>query len=225
MTSEEPAGGERTTVGRLVFSGNLDFERVVFFSDAVFAIAITLLVVDLPVKVASGTAVESGHELRTAVPDIESFLISFAVIGLFWIGHHSIFRYVTAFNRQLILLNLLFLGTIAFLPYPTQVLGTTSDQAPAVIFYAACCSAAGIAEGAVWLYATRPGSGLAGLATPRVRRSTLLQIGRIPLIFLLSIPVALVSPTWATLTWILILVLSLMLRRIAPADELHEVAD
>ena len=106
------------------------------------------------------------------------------MIGLFWLGHHGIFRYITAFDRPLIGLNLLFLGTIAFLPYPTDVLSRPSSDSGAVIFYAICAAAAGLAEGAVWLYATRPGSGLADPSVARVRLHTTLRIapdtGRVP---------------------------------------------
>lgn len=239
MTSEDPAadapdggpaaapgGGEPVSgrhepgAGWLARSGNLEYDRVLFFSDAIFAIAITLLALDLRVPAASS---QSGHVLRAAVPGITSFAISFAVIGLFWLAHHSIFRYIIAFDRPLILLNLLFLGTIAFLPYPTNVLGLTStSQAPAVIFYAACCSATGLVEVGVWLYATRPGSGLAAPAVAQVRLPYLLQAARVPAVFLLSIPVALFSPTVASLMWILILVVSLVLNRLVPPDRTKE---
>src|SRR5881394_3332137 len=77
----------RRALNPLSVAGNLEYDRVLFFSDAVFAIAITLL-----------------------------------VIGLFWMGHDRLFRYITALDRQIIFLNLLFLGTIAFLPYPTALL-------------------------------------------------------------------------------------------------------
>src|SRR5262245_29583651 len=100
----------RKVVYPLARSGSLEYERVLFFTDAVFAIAITLLVVDLRVP-AEGVFVDSGHVLREDLSSIIGFAISFAVIGVFWVGHHSIFRYITAFDRRLILLNLLFLGT------------------------------------------------------------------------------------------------------------------
>lgn len=77
------------------------------------------------------------QELHDAISSIIGFAISFAVIGIFWVGHHSLFRYIKAFDRRLILLNLLFLGVIAFLPYPTQLLSVTSTtQTAAVVFYA-----------------------------------------------------------------------------------------
>ena len=97
------------------------------------------------------------------------------------------------------------------------MLGLTSTrQAAAVIFYAACCSAAGLVESAVWLYATRPGSGLAAPSAARIRLPFLLQAARAPVIFLLSIPVALYSPGLATLMWILIFVIGVVMDRVFP---------
>ena len=202
--ADAPNGGgpgadhSRRGAASLARVGHLEYDRVLFFSDAIFAIAITLLALDLRVPI--GRSFQAGHELRLAVPGIESFTISFVVIGL-------------------LLLNLLFLGTIAFLPFPTEVLGLTSTrQAPAVIFYAACCSAAGLVEAAIWLYATRPGSGLAAPSAARMRLPFLLQAARAPVIFLLSIPVALYSPTLATYMWILIFVTGVVIDRLTPPD-------
>ena len=97
--------------------GQLEHDRVVFFSDAVFAIAITQLIVDL--QVPEVAHVESGRQLRDALPQIGGFALSFAVIRLFWMGHHRLFRHIKGLNWSLVLLNVLFLGCIAFLPYPT----------------------------------------------------------------------------------------------------------
>ena len=129
----------------------IEYDRVLFFSDAVFAIAITLLVVDLQVPDVPDR--QSGQQLRDSLPQIGGFALSFAVIGLFWIAHHSLFRYIKGLNRPLVLLNLLFLGCVAFLPYPTSLLSAAGDQAPATVFYAASIAAAGLAEAAVWLHA------------------------------------------------------------------------
>ena len=141
------APSERRRV--LARAGRLEYDRVVFFSDAVFAIAITLLIVDL--QVPEVAHVESGRQLRDALPRIGGFALSFAVIGLFWMGHHRLFRHIKGLNWSLVLLNLLFLGCIAFLPHPTALLSAAGDQVPATIFYAA----AGLAEAAVWLYEIR----------------------------------------------------------------------
>src|SRR5262249_24723874 len=180
------------------------YDRVLFFSDAVFAIAITLLAVDLRVhkhgQLDKDGLVGSG--------------ISFAVIGLFWLGHHGIFRYIVALDRILISINLLFLGIIALLPYPTALLGVAVGQhTAAVVFYAICAGAAGLGELAIWLYATRPGSGLATSEASSVRLRLGLRIGRVPAVFLASIPVALVAPRDAPYLWILIVVIGLVINR------------
>ena len=104
------------------------------------------LVVDLRVPT-EAVIVNAGHVLREDISPIIGFAISFGVIGIFWVGHHSIFRYIHAFDRRLILLNLLFLGIIAFLPFPTQLLSVTAtDQTAAVVFCACCGGVAGPAE-------------------------------------------------------------------------------
>ncbi|HXZ74928.1 MAG TPA: TMEM175 family protein, partial [Streptosporangiaceae bacterium] len=131
----------RAALDPLAVAGNLEYDRVLFFSDAVFAIAITLLVVDIRVP---DVVVNAGQEIKDSNGRILSFAISFLVIGLFWMAHHRLFRYITALDRSLMFLNLLFLGTIAFLPYPTALLFAGSTRHPAApAFYASCVAGAG----------------------------------------------------------------------------------
>lgn len=199
----EPLPGRRPLPGRppaldpVVRVGHLEYDRILFFSDAIFAIAITLLVAGLVVGVNPHGIADTGRELGDAFSGIEAFVISFAVIGLFWMSHHSMFRYITAVDRRLILLNLLFLGVIAFLPYPTELISSTL-QIPSVIFYAACCSAAGLAEASCWLYATRSPARLAVPPAAPGRRRSALQITRDAAVYLVSIPVTIFSGRPAT---------------------------
>jgi uncharacterized membrane protein len=209
------APSERRRV--LARAGQLEYDRVLFFSDAIFAIAITLLIVDL--QVPDVAHVESGEQLRETLPQIGGFALSFAVIGLFWIAHHGLFRYIKGLNRSLVLLNLLFLGCIAFLPYPTALLSAAGDQPPATIFYAAAIAAAGLAEAAVWLYAIHIRKLALPGVSPAVRRGVLLRIIPTPVVFLLSIPVAITRPALAKYLWLLVFVSGLVLRRLEPADE------
>ena len=144
------------------------------------------------------------------------------MIGLFWMGHHSVFRYITVLDRPVIAINLVFLGTIAFLPYPTSLLGGNGPDRVPTIFYAVCISCAGLAELAVWLYASQVKDLLVPGTSPAVRRYIALRVARIPVVFLLSIPIAVVSAQLATYFWILVAVLGTALDRFArPADE-HE---
>lgn len=207
----------------LVRSGRLEYDRVLFFSDAIFAIAITLLVIDIRVPGSKDAA----QQLIAARPHMIGFGISFVVIGLFWMGHHSVFRYITALDRSLIAINLLFLGVIAFLPYPTSLLSSYNGSGQvSTIFYAVCIACAGLLELAVWLYASYVRDLVVPGTSPAVRRYVALRIARIPLVFLLSIPLALVSAGLAEYFWILVAVLGLGLDRFGrPAEEQEDPGD
>jgi uncharacterized membrane protein len=200
-------------------AGFIEYDRVVFFSDAVFAIAITLLAINLymPRRSLVGTA----HGLYLAIPSIAGFAISFVVIAFFWIAHHGIFRFVVALDRPLIAINLAFLGMIAFLPYPTELL-SRSHATAAVIFYAVCCALAGLAEAGFWLYATRSSSGLVSPAAEPLRNQYLLRILRVPTVFLLSIPVAIFYPKQAPFIWLLVWVSGLLINRFWPQRDTPE---
>ena len=220
---DPPAGADgaaqrgRRALNPLSIAGNLEYDRVLFFSDAVFAIAITLLVVDIRVPDITGL-VNASKALHDARYKILGFVISFLVIGLFWMGHHRLFRYITALDRPLIFLNLLFLGTIAFLPYPTALLFVSStSQVAATVFYAACVAGAGLAELAVWVYAIRVKGLVPASIPPAFRRYELAQLLPTPVVFGLSIPVAFVAPGVAPFTWILLVPIGRVLPRIMRA--------
>ena len=109
-----------------------------------FAIAVTLLIINIhvPVSVGTGTALARfgrgiGRELGTLV----SWALSFYVVGRVWIGHHTLFRDLRRIDQRLMGLNLLFLALVAFLPYATAVLGDWGDTSPGTAFYAASIAA------------------------------------------------------------------------------------
>ncbi len=205
---------------RLVSSGNLEYDRILFFSDAIFAIAITLLVVDIRVPSPASGTIHAARQLQLAWPQMLGFAISFVVIGRFWVGHHTMFRHIRAFDRTMIWLNLLFLGTIAFLPYPTSLLSVTTADTASVAFYAAWVGGAGLAEAAIWIHACRVPGLVSAEITPQLRWHYALRMLVASAVFLLSIPVAFVAPSATPFTWILIGVLGYILRRRMPlADD------
>ena len=215
LGADNAAQRGRRALNPLAVAGNLEYDRVLFFSDAVFAIAITLLVVDIRVP---DIVTDTAQELSADKGRIVSFAISFLVIGLFWMGHHRLFRYIAALDRRLIFINLLFLGTIAFLPYPTALLfagGTRQTTGP--VFYAACVAVAGLMELAVWLYATHAKGLVPASVSPALRRYELGQLLPTPVVFLLSIPVAFIAPGVAPFTWILLVPIARILPRIMRA--------
>jgi uncharacterized membrane protein len=97
-------------------------ERLVFFSDAVVAIAITLLAIDLPLPAGRDQAAFLAS-LAANAPEYTSFVISFAVIALHWVHHNAMFRYVSRLDGRVVVLNLVWLLLIVITPFMTRLLG------------------------------------------------------------------------------------------------------
>jgi uncharacterized membrane protein len=180
-------------------------ERLVFFSDAVFAIAITLLVLEIhvPDLSDSASAMEQFQSVVALWPHILSFIISFLVIAAFWAGHHRMFTYINRYNNGLIWLNFSLLLCIAFMPVPTALLGDTGTELVPVIFYALTLTLTSFASGAVWRHAVRNRLIVDNL-DPRIQALFSMRSLLTVVVCVLSIPVAFLSPTLASIVWILI---------------------
>ncbi|GAB2807927.1 TMEM175 family protein [Actinoallomurus bryophytorum] len=119
-------------------------ERLVFFSDAVVAIALTLLILPLA-DVVPEAAAEHTESLKVITENqwkIYSFLLSFFVIGRLWMSHHRLFEQIKSYNRWLLNVNLWWLLTIVVLPFPTEMIGGFDDDRFTAIFYIATILAA-----------------------------------------------------------------------------------
>jgi uncharacterized membrane protein len=189
-------------------------ERLIFFSDAVIAIAITLLVLDL--RLPEGSGAPLGRQLLDLSSSFLSFFVSFAVIGLFWEAHHRLFGYIERFDRGLLWLNLLFLLFIAFLPFPTSVLGKRWSGT-AVVFYATTLAATGIARALMWSYAVSRRL-VAQDVPPAVIRAETMRSWAVPAVFLVSVALAAFHPALAPFAWALLAPVSIAGRRIARAS-------
>ncbi|GAA0728268.1 TMEM175 family protein [Sphingomonas japonica] len=111
-------------------------ERTTFFSDAVFAIAMTLLIVEVKLPhIPHATGEELGQALLNLIPNYIGFLVSFSVLGRFWIVHHEVMGVLKGTNRRLIAVNLLLLLAVAFMPFPTAVISEHVQLRVAVGFY------------------------------------------------------------------------------------------
>jgi uncharacterized membrane protein len=131
-------------------------ERMAFFSDAVFAIAITLLVIEVRLpEVASDSNAALLSAFGELFPKFLGFLISFLVIGRFWIGHHRVMGHLHTCDDRLIWRNLLFLLTIAFMPFPTAVISEYGASPVGVGFYAGWLMLSGILYRRMLAYALR----------------------------------------------------------------------
>jgi uncharacterized membrane protein len=182
-------------------SPSLEFDRVVFFSDAVFAIAMTLLVVGIGIPAASEANFENA--LDDKIPEITSFFISFVVIGYYWLAHHRFFSHVVAVEQGIIMLNLVYLAAIAFTPFPTALVGKYENFSITVILYALTLGAASLLEAA--MFARAHSQHLFRRELPDAVYRFGLIASLLPVVaFAASIPIAFASPTLALLSWLIV---------------------
>jgi len=179
------------------------FERTVAFSDGVFAIAITLLVLSLDVpKLGHGEKLD--HALSNLADNFTSYFIGFAVIGLFWVGHHYFFDSLRGFDGRLLWLNLLYLSFIGLMPFTTALLGDYGNDPSALTAYAINVALAGLADTLMVAVALR-----AHLLEPQMQARGRELIARNllpPTVFLVSIPLAYIDTTLAKYSWLLLAV-------------------
>jgi len=153
----------------------LSFERVVFFSDAVFAIVITLLVLEIKVPHVEGHT-ERGvlGGLLSLLPKFIGFVMSFFIVGVMWIEHHRIFRFIERYDTGLLLRNLVFLLSISFVPFPTALFSEYFWSRTAFVLYAATFGVVALTKLWVWNYAARRPALLSPSSDPatlrRIRR-------------------------------------------------------
>ncbi len=191
-----PLGQPRTPLERE--EAEVEFSRVVAFSDGVFAIAITLLVLSLQVP---PDVHELGSVLRDQLTELLAYAISFAVVGKLWLSHHRFYGSVGRFDGTLMGLNLLYLAWVVLVPFSSDLLGNYSDEPISVIIYA--CNMAGASATFVIqiVYAYKR-----GLMRPEALGLERRYAGPANFIvvaaFLASIPVALVSTGAAVAMWL-----------------------
>jgi uncharacterized membrane protein len=190
----------------------LGFERFIFFSDAVFAIAITLLVLDL--KPPHGRAGQ--FDLTTQIPNLIGFGLSFYVVGRYWLAHHALFETVRAYDRRLLVVNLIFLAGIAFLPFPTSVVAQEKAETGPVILYAASVAAVGLLMMLVAWAARRPAL-LAPGETRGGTASILVGMAASPLVFIAAACLALHNARQALFLLVLLIPAGLIADRLGEA--------
>jgi uncharacterized membrane protein len=130
--------------------------RLETFSDGVFAIAITLLVLEIKVP---GDTRHLWHTLGSLWSSYLAYVVSFLLIGLVWANHHSMFEHIRSADRLLMFLNTLLLMNVAFLPFVAAVLAAAfrngTGERAAVVLYGGSLVVGGVFFNAVWEYARR----------------------------------------------------------------------
>jgi TMEM175 potassium channel family protein len=176
--------------------------RLLALADGVFAIALTLLIIEIGLPEGTSDA-RLGAALVALGPHYFAYALSFAVIARFWIAHHVAFRYIRRYDDTLIWLNLLLLMLVAFLPFPTSVLGEHGNTPTGATFYGVALVCTSAASAAPWWYA----SGRGRLLRPGVDRGLVRQSRMNSLAGTVysaaTVPVALLAPYVAMGLWLL----------------------
>ena len=177
-------------------------ERLILFSDAVFAIAITLMVIEIKVlEIHEGIVTDNTllHKLAELIPKFIGFLISFLLIGQYWIVHHRMFGYVVNFTDRLIWLNIFFLLAVALMPFSTAFYSEyvmTNTMTP-VIFYTANIALLGVINFSMWRYISNPKRNLSeNLSQPMAKFFSTRALA-VPVIFIVFSFVYLYNPSIA----------------------------
>jgi uncharacterized membrane protein len=136
----------------------METSRAEAFSDGVFAIAITLLILAVGIEQAVSEG-DLGQQLRDLWPAYIAYAVSFLTIGIMWVNHHAVFRQFGHVDRPLLLLNVLLLMLIAFVPFPTRVVAeharSADDRQAAALLYGTTMTITAILFFCVWIYGSR----------------------------------------------------------------------
>ncbi|HET8592733.1 MAG TPA: TMEM175 family protein [Solirubrobacterales bacterium] len=188
----------------------LEFARIVAFSDGVFAIAITLLV--LALQIPQGVS-DLPQALKDQLPDFFAFALSFAVLARIWYFHHRFFGALSRYDHVLININFLYLALVTLVPFTSQVIGDYGEHSEAAILYAVNMSALGAIGAMMVRYTFRHGLiDLEDAEALGVRRGAAGWL--VAAAFAISIPIALIGANAAELSWFVLLVGGgLLLRR------------
>lgn len=213
--SEEPVGASAAQASRGAGAA-MSTHRIEAFSDGVLAIVITLLVLQLSIPIVSATAsdAELSQRLIEMLPKLFSYVISFAVVGIFWVGHHGLFHFIVCADRTLLWLNNLFLLCAGFIPFPAALLGAYGTRKVAVIVYGASLALTGLTLALIWGYATHERRLVHRDLDPLAVRRGLSRILLGPALYGFSIVVCFVS-VWISLAiYVLVPVLYILPGRI-----------
>lgn len=196
--------------------------RLVAFSDGVFAIAITILVLGISVPEVSKEMVAQqvlSQKLFALWPKIVSYIFSFIIVGIFWVGHHIIFQYIKRADRNFFWLNILYLLFIAFIPFPAALLGQYGPQVSVVVLYGVTIFLVGFLFLGMWLYATNKRRLIDDRLDPkRIRKATIIIL--LPtILYLIAIFIALKNPYLSLAIYIIIPLLYILP---SPIDEFIE---
>lgn len=181
-------------------------ERMILFSDAVFAIAITLLIIEIkPPHSGDKYDITLLNQLLNMTPKFIGFLVSFLVVGQYWITHHKLFGFVKDYNTKLLWLNLFFLLTIVFMPFSSALYSENIFVNLSFIIYSLNIVITGLFNFWLWRYVGNPKNNLSEHLDNKVLLNFYsFRAFIIPTVFLIAIPISIINPWIAKFSPILI---------------------
>ena len=170
-------------------------DRLEALTDGIFATVMTVLILSLSIP----TIVNSTESAITSYiyglgPTVLSYVMSFLILAIFWVRHHNIFHFISRIDNTLIWLNMLFLLTIGFVPFSTELIGRFWNTEIATIVYGSNLIASGLCMQAIWLFAVRRKLLIVDVLDERVMASVNRRLLGGPGLYLLAIIVSLLVP-------------------------------
>src|SRR5688500_15539510 len=196
------------------FTPIIKVERVISFSDAVFAFAITLMAlsIDIPDLPTHLTQSELLDKLYDLYPQFESYIISFAVIAIFWISYHQVFNHIKGSHISMVYLNFLFLLFITLLSLTTTLITNyASYQIPYIIYCIIVIMTSSLLV-LIWWYATKEYRLVDKGMHPLFIKGTFFALLAIPIIFSISIVISFIDLDIAQYFWLGIIPMNVLIR-------------
>src|SRR5262249_15310179 len=200
----------------LTDTDNMPKGRVETLADGVFALAMTLLAFNLQPPNAVRTSPDLQSALVSMLPHFRTYVLSFVVIGIYWISHHTQFHYVRRADRTLLWINIFFLMFVATLPFSTAVLGRYENQQAAIMLYSGNLLLVGLANALHWAYVTRRRRLVASDLSSQLVRLVMARILLAPGVAAVCIAVSYIDVGWAVRFYYAILVIYVLLARSSP---------
>jgi uncharacterized membrane protein len=184
--------------------GAVDNQRLTAMSDGVFSIVITLMVLSIRIPdIATDRVVqELPQHLMKMLPDLVTLIISFIILGIYWIGHNNVFTHIIRHDRPLLWLNIFFLMSVATIPYPTTLIVRYGQAQTSIIIYAANLIVGGVLLDVIWWYGSRNRHLMCEGIDPKLISSFHHRILTGPIIYLFAVGVSFVSVMVAKLLFV-----------------------
>ncbi|MBZ0288003.1 MAG: DUF1211 domain-containing protein, partial [Anaerolineae bacterium] len=179
---------------------SLEIERLVFFSDAVIAIAITLMAFNI-VPPPTTTRETLAQDIINLLPHYGVYALSFLIVGNYWVIHHRVFRNIRRYDTPLIWINTFFLLCVASLPVPSRIFGQYPTEQAAIIFFDVCLIITGLVQYMIWWHATRNHRLIDPNFSPALIRWGKVRSLIPPAVQVISIGLSFISPVLAVASW------------------------